>query len=77
MSSWGKSSRQYTRSQRKRMKYTMSGCWTSWVSESLCRLALSCSVASPEWLAFLQGQDTGRAVTSGTPVERTLLAPHT
>lgn len=55
----------------------MSGCWTSWVSESLCRLAPSSCVALPDWLAFLQGQDTDRAVTSRPPVERILLAPHT
>lgn len=68
-SSWGKSSRQYTSSQRNRMKYIMSGCWTNCVRESLCGLWLSRSEASPEWLAFLQEGDT--AVTSGTRGERT------
>lgn len=68
MSSCGKSSRQYTRSQRKRMKYIMSGCCTNWVSESLCRPPLSRSMASPEWVAFLQKEDTGEEVTSRSPV---------
>lgn len=77
MSSCGKSSRQYTRSQRKRMKYIMSGCWTNWVSESLCRPLLSRSMASPEWVAFLQKEDTGEAVTSRSPVQRAPLTPLT
>lgn len=62
------------------MKYIMSGCWTNCVRESLSRLWPSRSVASPEWLAFLQEEATGEAVISGNPGEQTpwlpVLQPH-
>jgi hypothetical protein len=49
------------------MKYITSGCWTSWVRESLCRLWLPRDTASPELVAFLQ-RERRNAVTSRVPL---------